>query len=88
MSRNRSTRPVEDFQIGSVWAYSNNPAQKWPDKPADAVFIITEIAEFEDDSTLVYCFVLDDLNPRSRHHGKPTSFTLGSAMAFNSVRIM
>jgi hypothetical protein len=88
MSRSGWQRSVEDFLIGSVWAYSNDPAQRWPDKPADAVFVITEIVEFEGDSTLVYCFVLDDLNTQSRYLGKPTAFTLGSAMAFNSTRIV
>lgn len=87
MSR-RLLRSVDDFPIGSAWAYSNNPESLWPDKPADAVFLITEIVEFEDDSTLVYCVVVDDQNIRSRYLGVQTGFTLGSAMASNSVRIV
>lgn len=81
-------RDVEDFVIGSVWAYSTNPAKlwPWPDRAPDAVFVITDIPELTPVS-LVFCLIVDDLNERSSYVGKLYSFELGSSMAINSRRI-
>ncbi len=86
-SRFAHHRDPEDFSIGSIWAYSNNPAQLWPDRAPDAVFVVTEIRELTPDIPLVYCLVIDDLSERSPHLGRLCPFGLGSAMAYNSVRI-
>ena len=88
MSREALLRSASDFQIGSVWAYSNDPVNAWHLGAADAIFMITEVSEYADDSTIVRCVVLDDLHVRSRYIGNATGFTLGSAMAIRSVRIM
>lgn len=86
-SRFKNHRDVDDFPIGSVWAYSNNPALLWPHRTPDSVFVITEIRELETDIPLVFCLIVDDLNERSMNVGRVCPFGLGSAMAYNSVRI-